>query len=76
MAALTKVKLCQLDDLMPFIGATVLIEGEHVALFYIPDSGVYAVQDWDPIGKAEIIYAGATVTGLGAIVGYIDIKDK
>lgn len=26
MAALTKVKLCQLDDLMPFIGATVLIE--------------------------------------------------
>ncbi len=52
MAALTKVKLCQLDDLMPFIGATVLIEGEHVALFYIPDSGVYAVQDWDPIGKA------------------------
>lgn len=46
MAALTKVKLCQLDDLMPFIGATVLIEGEHVALFYIPDNGVYAVQDW------------------------------
>ncbi|MCG6353468.1 nitrite reductase small subunit NirD [Vibrio alginolyticus] len=64
MAALTKVKLCQLDDLMPFIGATVLIEGEHVALFYIPDSGVYAVQDWDPIGKANVMSRG--------IVGDID----
>ncbi|MBE4463802.1 nitrite reductase small subunit NirD [Vibrio parahaemolyticus] len=64
MAALTKVKLCQLDDLMPLIGATVLIEGEHVALFYIPDNGVYAVQDWDPIGKAYVMSRG--------IVGDID----
>ncbi len=64
MAALTKVKLCQLDDSMSFIGATVLIEGEHVALFYIPDNGVYAVQDWDPIGKAYVMSRG--------IVGDID----
>jgi len=32
--------------------------------------------NWNPIGKAEIIYTGASVTGLGCIVGYIDIKDK
>jgi hypothetical protein len=32
--------------------------------------------NWEPIGKAEIIYTGASVTGLGCIVGYIDIKDK
>ena len=32
--------------------------------------------NWEPVGKAEIIYTGAAVTGLGAIVGYFDIEDK
>lgn len=32
--------------------------------------------NWDPIGKAEIVYTAASVTGFGAIVGYIDVKDK
>ncbi len=38
---------------------------------------IKAVQcNWEPVGKAEIIYTGASLTGLGAIVGYIDIQDK
>ena len=32
--------------------------------------------NWEPVGKAEIIYTGASLTGLGAIVGYFDIEDK
>lgn len=32
--------------------------------------------NWEPIGKAEIIYTAATFTGLGCVVGYIDIKDN
>jgi len=32
--------------------------------------------NWEPIGKAEIIYTLSAFTGIGAIVGYIDIKDK
>jgi len=28
------------------------------------------------VGKAEIVYTGASLTGLGAIVGYMDIQDK
>ena len=32
--------------------------------------------NWEPVGKSEIIYTGAALTGLGAIVGYIDIQDK
>ena len=31
--------------------------------------------DWDPIGKREIIYSGAFVTGLGSIVGYLNFED-
>jgi len=32
--------------------------------------------NWEPIGKAEIIYTAGTFTGLGAIIGYLDIQDK
>ena len=32
--------------------------------------------NWEPVGKSEIIYTGAALTGLGFFVGYIDIQDK
>ena len=32
--------------------------------------------NWEPIGKAEVIYTVGTFTGLGCVIGYIDIKDK
>jgi hypothetical protein len=32
--------------------------------------------NWEPIGKAEVIYTVGSLTGLGAIIGYIDIEDK
>lgn len=32
--------------------------------------------NWEPVGKAEVIYTVSACTGLGTIVGYIDIEDK
>lgn len=32
--------------------------------------------NWETIGKAEIIYTVSACCGLGAIVGWIDIKDN
>ena len=32
--------------------------------------------NWEPVGKAEVIYTVGTFTGLGAIIGWIDIEDK
>ncbi len=32
--------------------------------------------NWEPIGKAEVFYTAGSLTGLGCIVGWIDIKDK
>jgi hypothetical protein len=31
--------------------------------------------NWDPIGKAEIIYTVSAFTGAGCIVGWVDIQD-
>ena len=32
--------------------------------------------NWEPVGKAEIIYTGAALTGFGAIVGHFYIEDN
>jgi len=32
--------------------------------------------DWEPIGKAEIVYTGASLLGAGVIVGWMNIEDK
>lgn len=32
--------------------------------------------NWEPVGKAEVIYTIGTFTGLGTIIGWINIKDK
>lgn len=32
--------------------------------------------NWEPIGKAEIIYTVSALTGFGVITGYININDK
>ena len=32
--------------------------------------------NWEPIGKAEVIYTVGTFTGLGCVIGYFNISDK
>ena len=32
--------------------------------------------NWEPIGKAEIIYTIGVFTGAGGIIGYFNIEDK
>lgn len=32
--------------------------------------------NWEPIGKAEIVYTVGVFTGLGTVIGYLNIHDK
>lgn len=32
--------------------------------------------NWEPIGKAEVIYTAAALCGAGSIVGWFNIEDK
>lgn len=32
--------------------------------------------NWEPIGKAEIVYTVGSVTGIGAVIGWFNIEDK
>lgn len=48
------------SDLLENSGVCVLIEGVQIAVFYLPTEtpGVYALNNWDPIGKANVLYRG------------------
>lgn len=35
-----------------------------------------ATCNWDPIGKAEVIYTSGVFLGYGGIVGWIEIEDE
>lgn len=51
--------LCGKTDLIPGSGVCALIEGRQVALFYLPeDDRVYAIDNHDPIGGANVLSRG------------------
>lgn len=51
---------CNLDDLIPESGICALVQGQPVAIYYLPDETptLYALSNWDPIGKASVMSRG------------------
>jgi nitrite reductase (NADH) small subunit len=58
--------VCDISDLVIGSGVCVLLGGQQVALFYLPqtDQKIFALSNWDPIGKANVLSRG--------IVGSVD----
>ena len=53
------IDICATDDLQPDSGVCALVEGKQIAIFYTPqDNAVYAIDNYDPIGKAYVLSRG------------------
>lgn len=53
------IKICSTDDLQPNSGICALVDGKQVAIFHMPQRGeIYAIDNWDPIGKANVLSRG------------------
>ncbi len=51
--------VCSVDDLQPDSGVCALVDGQQVAIFYMPkDKAVYAINNYDPFGCANVISRG------------------
>ncbi len=60
--------VCSVNDLQEYSGVCALVDGQQVAIFYIPDTGntnpdlnsgrVYAIGNYDPFGKANVLSRG------------------
>lgn len=53
------IKVCAIEDLIKDAGIAALVEGIQVALFYVDDQ-VYALNNEDPIRKANVMSRGMT----------------
>ena len=51
------IQVCSTNDLVKNSGVAALINDTQVALFYINDE-VYALNNYDPIGKANVMSRG------------------
>jgi nitrite reductase (NADH) small subunit len=63
------ITVCHEQDLVDNSGVCALINEQQVALFKLAsanDEKIYAISNWDPIGKANVLYRG--------LIG--SIKDK
>ncbi len=54
------INVCNVDDLQPDSGVCALLDGEQVAIFWMPepDAKVYAVGNYDPFGNANVLSRG------------------
>ena len=54
------LSLCNVDDLQPDSGVCALLDGRQIAIFWMPESDakVYAVGNYDPFGKANVLSRG------------------
>jgi nitrite reductase (NADH) small subunit len=51
--------VCKLVDLQPDSGVCALVAGLQIALFYMPEESiVYAISNYDPIGRANVLSRG------------------
>mgnify|MGYP000117160705 FL=1 len=52
--------VCSKNDLVENSGVCALVNGEQIAIFYLPKSEqkVFAISNWDPIGKANVLSRG------------------
>lgn len=52
--------ICDQKDLIANSGICAMVDGQQVALFYLPKETpqVYAIGNWDPIGKAHVLSRG------------------
>ena len=51
------MKVCRLDDIVPDTGICALVNGRQVAVFRIDDQ-VYAIDNFDPFSKANVLSRG------------------
>lgn len=61
--------VCALDDLPPNRGVCALVGDQQVAIFYLPkDDAIYAIHNYDPIGKANVLSRGIVGDIKGEVV--------
>ena len=52
------IRVCRLEEIVPNVGVCALVGGEQVAVFRLDDDSVYAVANFDPFSRANVLSRG------------------
>lgn len=53
------IDVCHIDDLQADAGVCALVQGQQVAIFYLPRRrAVYAIGNYDPFSRANVLSRG------------------
>ena len=57
---MSQATICEKKDLIANSGVCAMVDGQQIALFYLPKETpqIYAIGNWDPIGKANVLSRG------------------
>lgn len=62
------VAVCQLDDIVPNTGVCALVGGRQVAVFRLDNNRVYAIDNYDPFSRANVLSRGIVGELKGGLV--------
>ena len=52
------MKICRLDDIVPECGVAALVNGRQVAIFRLDGDRLYAIDNFDPFSKTNVLSRG------------------
>ena len=62
------IAVCKLDDIVPNTGVCALVGGRQVAVFRLDDDSVYALSNYDPFSRANVLSRGIVGDLKGEVV--------
>lgn len=62
------IAVCRLGDIVPNTGVCALVNGRQVAVFRLDDNSVYAIDNYDPFSRANVLSRGIVGDLKGEVV--------
>lgn len=62
------IAVCRLGDIVPNTGVCALVNGRQVAVFRLDDDSVYAIDNYDPFSRANVLSRGIVGDLKGEVV--------
>ena len=64
----TPTRVCRLDDIVPYTGVCALVDGRQIAVFRLGDDTLYAIDNYDPFSRANVLSRGIVGDQKGEVV--------
>ena len=52
------IAVCRLSDIVPNTGVCALVNGRQIAVFRLDDDSLYAIDNYDPFSRANVMSRG------------------